>query len=190
MAVIWLRRAYPESYRRGVPERYARLLWPMENPELIRQAAQSNGLDPSFVAAVIHQESRFQHDARSSAGARGLMQIMPGTGREIARRLGERTLERAIRRNPTVLYDPEVNLRFGTYFMARLIAQYDGRKELALAGYNAGPHRVDKWLKHYPRADMDEFVESIPFRETRIYVKNIMLGHFFYSHLYGNGVPG
>jgi len=173
-----LKHAFPRAAHEGVPEAYVHLLYPLAEWDLIAREAKEFKLDPYFVAAVIHQESRFQQEARSGAGARGLMQIMPQTGHWIARRLGERY-------SSLKLYEPSVNVRYGAYYMSTLLAQYDGQAELALAGYNAGTHRVSRWLTRMGPGDLDEFVESIPFNETRIYVKNILVSHFQYHRLYG-----
>ncbi|TPV93680.1 MAG: hypothetical protein B7733_19220 [Myxococcales bacterium FL481] len=104
----------------------------------VRSASMRYGLDPSLINGVIWVESRFQTTARSPAGARGLMQLMPATARELARQMGER------RARP---YDPEFNIHAGSFYLAKLIARYDGDVRVALAAYNAGPGNVGRWLR-------------------------------------------
>ena len=119
------------------------------------------------MAALIRQESSFDPGAVSRAGARGLMQIMPATGRALAR-----TLRLRYRRSS--LHDPGTSLRLGTLYLRQMLNRFDGRVEQALAAYNAGPRRVRAWRKARPGLSAEEFIESIPFTETRNYVKIIL----------------
>lgn len=135
--------------------------------------AMSYGINDNLILALIRQESAFNAKARSSAGALGLMQVMPGT----ARNLGSI-------RKPQALYNPITNLKIGSRFFALLLKRYNGDAELALAAYNAGPKRVDEWLKRYPVKNPILFLDLIPFRETREYVSSIARGYFWYSTLY------
>ena len=114
--------------------------------------------------------------ARSSADARGLMQLLPSTARLVARRAKQRT--------PTAsdLYDPGTNIKLGSYHLAWLMARYDNQMPLAIAAYNAGEHRVDRWIKKASGMPMDVWIERIPFRETRNYVKNVLA----FRHVYGD----
>jgi soluble lytic murein transglycosylase len=126
----------------------------------------------AFTHAVIRQESLFNPEAGSSAGARGLMQLMPGTARDTARKVG-------IAYSDTQLLDPETNMRLGTYFLQSLLDKYEGSYILALAGYNAGPGRVREWVGLFgdprtPEVDPIDWVELIPMSETRNYVQRIM----------------
>ena len=118
--------------------------------------ARGQGLDTDFVLSVIHQESVFDPGATSHAGARGLMQIMPSTGRSIARSLEEPAYGTAR------LYEPDLNVRFGTWYLAELLEEFHGRPELALAGYNAGEAAVDR------------YGGIPPYRETRSYVAQVL----------------
>jgi soluble lytic murein transglycosylase len=111
-------------------------------------------------------------------GARGLMQIMPYTGRPLAHELG-------VRFTPKILNEPETSLTFGTRYFRQMMERFDSRPEAALAAYNAGPHRVDKWLAPNPQMRSDEFAESIPFSETRAYVMIILGARDQYRKLYG-----
>jgi soluble lytic murein transglycosylase len=130
------------------------------------------------VAALVWQESTFDAGAQSPAGARGLMQVMPGTGRQLARHLG-RTF-----RLPD-LYDADVSLQMGTRYLRQLMDRFGGRIERALAAYNAGPSRVVQWTAANPEMSAEEFVEAIPFRETKGYVMNILAHREHYRRLYG-----
>lgn len=179
-SVLALRAAFPDLSERGVPQRYWTQLYPLTYWDTIQQAASATTLDPYLVAAVLYQESRFKADARSGAGAIGLMQIMPATGREIARHLGER------RHASAKLLEPETNIRYGSFFLRHLLDRLDDSSVLALAAYNAGPGRVARWRNGGP---WDEFVESIPFRETRLYVKKILVAHADYHQVYDSELP-
>lgn len=141
--------------------------------------ASANGLDPYLVASLIRQESEFNATALSRANAMGLMQILPGTGKRVAKQLRIRGFDSSL------LFDPTYNLQLGTRYFRDLLKRYDGRIEYALAAYNAGPERVDEWKKGTYR-DMPEFVESIPFTETREYVQAIVRNVSLYQRLYEN----
>lgn len=155
-----------------------RLLYPVSLDAALEAEAALNGLDPSFVAALIRQESRFNPRATSPVGARGLMQIMPRVGRTIANGLDFPAWDAAL------LYQPDVSLQLGTSHLADLLSGYsdDGR---ALAAYNAGKSRVERWSKKHGADDAEVFVERIPFRETRDYVRIIQRNRALYSSLYG-----
>jgi soluble lytic murein transglycosylase len=132
-------------------------------------------VDPLLVSALIRQESGFNVHAKSRAGALGLMQLMPETAQKI---------ERSV--SPTEILDPKTNVRLGTYYFRTLLEQYDGDAELALAAYNAGPEKVDAWLKRYPVENRMLFFDLIPFKETRDYVALIARNYFWYMSLYGD----
>lgn len=177
-ALRTFRRIYPDFRSRlDIPEAHWRAVYPRRFLELIRRNARHNGLDPDFVLAVVHQESVFDPRATSHVGARGLMQIMPATGRDLSRRIGESGYRTAR------LYDVDTNVRFGTFYLADLLDRFDGRPELALAGYNAGSGRVDRWTMDRRTADPDVFVESIPFDETRNYVQRVLESEIVYRAL-------
>lgn len=149
-----------------------RLYFPLRYFDLVKEKVDS--VDPLLILSLIRQESAFNERARSIAGARGLMQLMPGTARTVERRV-----------SVSQLYEPNTNLRIGTkYFMQRL-KQYDGDVELTLAAYNAGFTRVDDWLKRYPTDNKLLFIDFIPFRETRDYVSSILRNYYWYTKLYG-----
>ena len=149
--------------------------------DLASSYAASNGLDEAWVYGLMRQESRFIEQARSSAGASGLMQIMPATARWIARQLGlRRNAHRAVAK-------PDVNIRFGTYYLKRIYTALDKSPVLATAAYNAGPMRARKWQATVP-LEGAIYVEDIPFAETRNYVKKVMANAMFYRNRFGGDV--
>jgi soluble lytic murein transglycosylase len=180
-AITAMKRAYPEYMgERGeqLPVEAWRILYPLDYEEVLRGKAVEEGLDPALVAALVCQESTFDPDAVSVAGARGLMQIMPPTGRSLARRFG-------ITYKRQVLHQPETSLDFGTHYLRGLMDRYAGRVERALAAYNAGPSRVDAWTAGRRDMPAEEFIESIPFSETRLYVMTILAAQEQYRRIYG-----
>jgi soluble lytic murein transglycosylase len=155
-----------------------RLLYPVSHEPELRRLAAERGLEPAVLAALIRQESAWEPRATSVAGARGLMQVMPATGAQLARRLGL-THWHADR-----LYEPETNLRLGTAFLADVLRRYDGDLVRALAAYNAGPTRVVRWSERAPVEDPELFAERIPFGETRDYVRIVLRNMALYRALY------
>ena len=164
------------------PEELSRI-YPTYYWEEIAAAAAEAQIDPYLVLSVIRQESTFNEKAVSRAGARGLMQIMPHTGLNLARRLEVKPFELR------ALFDPAVSIRFGSYFLGDQMRQFttdagaDLGFELGLAAYNAGPHNARRWLKTFPSEDPDAFVERIPFKETRLYVKLVLRNYAIYKAL-------
>ena len=154
------------------------LAYPLGNPLWINKHAESQNLDPALLCAVILEESRFDPQARSVAGARGLMQIMPGTGKDIAKGLKVRPY------GEQKLFDPEMNIRFGSWYLARLLEEFGGKTHLAVAAYNAGPKAVRDWLRRFSGLPEDEFVERIPYLETRNYVVRVLTSQQVYRILY------
>jgi len=173
-ALVELRAVLPDwRTRPDVPPLAWAGAYPRAYSELVERHAADVDLDPALVYALIHQESVFDPDAVSHAGARGLMQIMPGTNRTIARWFKERT-------RTADLIDPEHNVRYGTAYLKRLLDNLE-HPELALAGYNAGGTRARRWWKALPEKDVALFVESIPYDETRHYVKSVTWNRHFYA---------
>jgi soluble lytic murein transglycosylase len=152
---------------------FPRVYW----DELSKHSAE-NELDAFTVASLIRQESEFNRYAVSHANAYGLMQLLPGTARKVARQVKLRGFHTGR------LTEPDVNLQLGTRYFKNMLQEFDGTLEFALAAYNAGPHRVVKWRQQTYR-DIPEFVESIPFTETREYVQAIVRGRAVYQQLYG-----
>lgn len=141
--------------------------FPAALKDRFEHAAADTGVDPWLLMAVARRESAFNPHARSSVGARGLMQLMPYTARQVARELGESAP------SESTLLQPDTNIRLGSTYLAGLLKRYNGNRVLALAAYNAGPHRVDKWLTD-AQMPYDVFIESIPFYETREYVQAVL----------------
>ena len=162
------------GYRHDLDLRFPLLYRPM-----VETNAKANNLDPSWIFGVMRQESAFVADARSPAGALGLMQLMPRVGRATARQLKLR-----IRNNDAIL-EIENNLRLGAAFLKNMLRRYNGHQMLATAAYNAGPSRVRHWLPQSAAIDADAWVETIPFEETRDYVKNVMAYTAVYDHRLG-----
>jgi hypothetical protein len=156
--------------------------FPRQYSELIAAYSKEQLVDPYLVQALIREESFFRADSLSPAKAYGLMQLLHSTAREIAK--GSKLKVKA-----RDLYDPEINIRLGLNHLKTLLDKYDGRLYLALAAYNAGAHRVDQWLADFPNAGEEEFIEMIPFSETRNYVKNILRNYFFYRYYYDTEKP-
>jgi soluble lytic murein transglycosylase len=138
------------------------LTLPLDHEDIIRQQAKEKGVDAALIAAVIDTESKFSATARSSAGARGLMQITPEAAQDIARHSGATTF------HTDDLSDPEINIKYGTYLLAERIASYDGDVVAALASYNAGPGPVEEW------GGSEMTVDDISYPETRAYVELVL----------------
>jgi soluble lytic murein transglycosylase len=139
---------------------------PLRHEDIIRQQARDKDLDPSLIAAVIYQESKFR-DQTSHAGARGLMQITPETAEFIAKRSG------GVAFSQEDLATPQINISYGAYYLRYLMDHYDGNTELALAAYNAGQTNVDKWVREAGGRERFDRTDDIPFPETREYVENV-----------------
>lgn len=170
---------YPELPSEALPEWIWKMFFPAEFNAIIFREAEKHEVDPYLIFALIRQESTFDPKALSKANAYGLMQLLPSTARTVARQMKLR--RPALAR----LYDPDTNIRLGTKHLADLLQKFNGQEDKALAGYNAGVHRVDLWMSDEPFEDSAEFVETIPFTETRNYVKSIYRNYWFYKTLYG-----
>lgn len=171
LGISAMKRAYPRYLADGsevLPREILTVIFPLDYWDLIQTHADRHDLDPFVVAALMAQESTFDARIRSAANAWGLMQILPSTGARVARQLDIRPFSTAS------LTRPEINVRLGTQYFADLVRRYNGDVAAALAAYNAGENRVDRWLKERPGLDRDEFVDSIPFPETQGYVKKIL----------------
>ena len=159
----------------------ARVVYPFPYRELVTARARELDLDPFLLAAIIRQESAFVPAIVSAAGAIGLMQVMPATGRQLAGRIGPRGFR------TETLETPELNVHLGTRFLADMIKRYDGDIPLVLSAYNAGPTRANRWRLLPEAKDPLRFTERIPFAETRGYVKNVTRNRALYRWLYGEG---
>jgi soluble lytic murein transglycosylase len=180
-AITAMRRAYPQFMAEGgetLPREILTIIFPLDFWDLISRHAAAHGLDPFLMTALVAQESTFDPAIRSAANAWGLMQIVPATGRTYARKLGLRGFSTAR------LTNPETNVRIGMSYFADLLAEF-GDVAQALAAYNAGEHRVVRWIADRPGVDQDEFIDDIPFPETQNYVKRILGTADDYRILYG-----
>ncbi|SDG84888.1 soluble lytic murein transglycosylase [Pseudomonas flavescens] len=150
--------------------------FPMAHREPLTTEARKRGLHSSWVFAITRQESGFMADAKSNVGAMGLMQVMPATAKETARKFGIPLS------NPNNALLPSVNIQLGTAYLSQIYGQFNGNRVLASAAYNAGPGRVRQWLRGASHLSYDVWVENIPFNETRQYVQNVLS----YAVIYGD----
>jgi len=159
---LW-ERAYPEAYLSSVQTYTKKFDVPQE-----------------LIWGIMRAESSYRRDAISPVGALGLMQVMPFTAHKVASLLGDKQFEAPL------LLQPETSVKIGSRYLKRLMTGFDNTIPLVAAGYNAGPHRVKNWLASFGQLDTDEFIEHIPFLETRNYVKRVVSNCYVYSKLYGN----
>ncbi|KXI30528.1 lytic transglycosylase [Paraglaciecola hydrolytica] len=150
--------------------------FPMAFDQTLKSNAQKNNIDPAWAFAIVRRESSFMPDAYSEAGAQGLMQVLPGTASYIAK----------TKISSSSLYDPETNVELGTQYMRYLMDKMDNNAILATASYNAGWRRVKNWLPEKDSVPMDLWVETIPYKETRNYVKAVLAYQQIYSEQLGN----
>ncbi|HWX93870.1 MAG TPA: transglycosylase SLT domain-containing protein [Terriglobales bacterium] len=180
-AIQVMKRGVPNYFAVDVPElprSYWEALFPKAYWGDLKRFSTQNGLDPYLVASLIRQESEFNPNAISHANAVGLMQLLPVTGKKVAKDVKLRHF------NASQLYTPTVNLELGTRYFKTMVDKF-GSFEYALAAYNAGSDRVEDWLSQGKYRDPQEFVESIPFTETREYVQAILRNANVYKQLYG-----
>ncbi|MYH50451.1 MAG: transglycosylase SLT domain-containing protein [Gammaproteobacteria bacterium] len=171
-------RAQSAGYPRS--PRLVRAAYPLPYRDIIFDEAAKREVDPFLMAALMRQESAFDAEIVSSAGAVGLMQVMPETGRELALREGPRPF------SPAALRVADVNLHLGSRYLAQMLARYDGQLPLVLSAYNAGPSRANRWRRLPEASDLQRFTERIPFFETRNYVKSVERNLRVYRWLYGD----
>ncbi|MBI4383726.1 MAG: tRNA (adenosine(37)-N6)-dimethylallyltransferase MiaA [Nitrospinae bacterium] len=190
--------AYAESFRildlyrnfktkrdqRELPVRFWKSLYPLVYPEIIQMSSRNHKIDPFLVKGLIQQESMFEARSLSRAGARGLMQLMPETGKRIAlSHEGEREFA------ADFLYDPETNVKLGVKYLSELAARFGDDPVNVLICYNAGPDVLKRWRDRFrDLKDPDEFLEAIPYQETRVYVKSVMRNYWIYKNLYPEGL--
>jgi soluble lytic murein transglycosylase len=155
------------------------LRFPVAYRDVVEENARAYDIDPGWIYGVMRQESMFVPDARSPAGALGLMQLMPRTGKLVARELNMGRMP------PNRILDIENNVKLGAGYLRRMLDQNSGNAMLATASYNAGPHRVRQWLPDQGSMSADVWANSIPFSETREYVKNVMTYTTIYEHRLG-----
>lgn len=153
------------------------LRFPTHYQEQVESNATLQNVDPALLFGLMRQESMMDKMAASSVGAKGLMQLMPGTGQQIAKALNEPW------HSDSDLFNPELNIKYGSYYFKQLLEQFNGHAALATAAYNAGPARVKKWLPQGKALPADLWVEYIPYKETRKYVSSVLSYAIIYQHL-------
>jgi soluble lytic murein transglycosylase len=166
----------------SAPAEFWKFAFPLPYRADLERFAKVNGLDPFLVAALIRQESEFNPKAVSRANARGLTQILPGTGRELSRKLKVRTYATAS------LFVPAVNLQLGTFYLKTIVDSLGGRWEAALAAYNAGPSRAKAWSSWGEFREPAEFIETVPFAETRNYIQTVLRNADTYRRIYAGEI--
>ncbi len=179
-AIVTVRQIYPQLDSRPfdqVPHDVWLVAYPLPFVSSIRQWSAHAGIDPMLTAGLIRQESAFEPDAHSGANAFGLMQLLPKTARQMAKKS-------KVKYSHALLFDPDYNVRLGTTYVAGLKNDF-GSVESALAAYNAGEDRVTSWTAGQSYRDLAEFVDSIPFTETREYVEIVTRNADIYRKLYG-----
>lgn len=165
------------------PVPFWQFAFPIPYQASIVEYSHQESLDPFLVAALIRQESEFNPKIISYANAYGLMQLLPATGKQLARHFGVR------RFNAVQLLAADRNIQLGTYFLHNLLSSYGGQMEIALASYNAGPGRANVWRTWGPFREPAEFIETVPFHQTRGYVQLVLRNADVYRRLYAGAVP-
>jgi soluble lytic murein transglycosylase len=155
-----------------------RLYYPLYFGDIILAEANQLDIDPALIAAIIRQESLFERSAESSVGARGLAQVMPGTGDYVAERSNFGDFD------TNLLWQPYINIKFGAWYINQQLGIFEGNLFAAMAAYNAGPGNVLNWIDDAD--DLDIFVESIPFWESRTYIRRVYENVAAYQRLYGH----
>jgi soluble lytic murein transglycosylase len=174
----------PSYFSQGIaelPPDVWRRLFPIPYWEDIKRRSAESGLDPYLVAGLIRQESEFNPGAKSRSDARGLMQLLPSTAKLVARKAPD---SKSRNYQLGLLFQPQFNLLYGTMYLKSVLDRFDGSLEHAIASYNAGPNRVQQWLEDGTYEEPAEFVESIPFTETREYVQAVLRNAQMYRQIY------
>jgi soluble lytic murein transglycosylase len=177
---------FGDALEQGIDERWREaweLAWPRPFGELVHAAVGEFRGDPALVYAVMREESTFRPKVESPVGARGLMQIIPRTGDEIAEALGEEEFDSAR------LFVADTNVRFGTYYLKHLLGRFSHKQPFAIAAYNAGPEAVGRWVSRDGQGDFDIFVDSVPYGETRRYLRKVIRSFRVYRLLYEELAP-
>ena len=156
------------------------IIYPVVHADVLGHEAEAHGLDPAFSSGLIRQESTFDPEAVSAAGARGLMQVMPAVGRQLSRRLGWPLWD------PVLLFQPDVSLELGHYHLGNLFSRYRDPAEVLIA-YNAGGNRIAAWKRRPGAEDPEVFIERIPYVETRDYVRIVLRNAEYYRRMYDWG---
>ena len=160
-----------------LPKFLKEIYLPIKYKTLIMKYSNINKIDPYLVLALIREESFFKANIKSTSNAYGLMQLIPSTAKSLASKY-------KIKLSRGDLINPEISIRFGTEYLRILSNKYKGKLHLVLAAYNAGKHRVNKWIAEFKNPSDNIFIEMIPFSETRNYVKNVLRNYFYYKYYY------
>lgn len=171
----WHSRSAVTAHQSGLTDDYE-LRYPLAYEVPLKRASDAHDLSLSLLSGLMRSESLFMHDIRSPAGALGLMQVMPRTGRQVAKRLNIRW------RGNNTLINPTTNIRIGSFYLAEQLKRF-GHPALAAAAYNAGPHRVSRWLPDDP-VPLDVWVAAVPFTETRNYIQRVLGAQVIYEWRY------
>ncbi|PRX32648.1 soluble lytic murein transglycosylase [Orenia metallireducens] len=155
-----------------------KIVYPLKHEEIILNEASKYYLDPYIIMAIIYVESKFKPEATSNKGARGLMQIMPATGTWIATMINDSSF------CEDDLYNPEINIRYGAWYLAQLKKKFDDNMLVVLAAYNGGEGNVDRWLKENKWDGSWQGSDKIPFAETRSYIAKVTKVYSKYKYLY------
>ena len=158
--------------------------FPMGYQTVIQGAAPQH-VDPYLVAGLIREESLYNPRAVSAVGAMGLMQLMPDTAKRVARKVGMPFWQS----DPEGLFEPERNIRLGSWYLGELIRDFQGNLVYAVASYNAGPSAVKRWIARNGDRPLDEFIEQIGYKETRGYVKRVLGSYWIYKTVFDQGCP-
>lgn len=177
-AFVSFRNNFPHYPEILLPASLSQIYTPRQYQPIIQKYARLHRIDPLLILALIKEETVFDAGAVSPARAIGLMQLLFSTARKMAS-------QEKVRLSKKDLLNPEINVRYGVLYFKTLLDKYQGQVHLALAAYNAGDHRVDRWLRELGAIDTDLFIEMIPFTETRNYVKNIFRNYYYYRYYYG-----
>jgi soluble lytic murein transglycosylase len=157
---------------------YLKKSYPVDFKEYVETCSERYKINKYLIFSVIKSESKFDKNAKSKAGAVGLMQIMPNTFKGL-----QNDRERDIIMDDSYLEEPDVSIDYGTYFLSKLLEKYNS-EELALAAYNAGPAKIDEWLENKEYSDNSKVLSKIPYKETENYVKNVIKDKNIYQKLY------
>lgn len=168
-----------DSSYKGVKGKVVGLFYPQEYQQQVTRSATEFGVEEPLIYAVIRTESGFRPEVESSAGALGLMQLMPATFDDLQQKLDGEVVYSA-----DSLSDPTINIRYGTYLLSILLEKYDNNRNTAVAAYNAGPANVDSWLEDNSCSPDGKNLSSIPFEETQNYVKRVTDAYDMYKKLY------
>ena len=162
----------------SMPTDKLRHIYPLGYWKEIVKYSKKNKIDPFMSLSIVRQESKFDRDALSTANARGLMQLIPSTGEKMYKQVYGKDFD------PELLFDPEINISLGTLYFSQLVERFDGNVVAAIASYNAGPIPAKRWLEEFKGLPTDEFIENIPYPQTKGYLNKVLGNYYSYKRLY------